>query len=506
MTDLRTSNKQIAKNTAFLYIRKFITIIIGLYASRLLLKELGIDDYGLYGIAGSVVVMFSSLRSLFADSIQRYINIAKGKGEKDKIRLIFTYGVLLNAIISVIFLVVVEVGAIIIFPRLNISHENIRIAYWILQFSILSTIVSIMTTPFDAVMIANERFNAYASFSILTSLLNLLAITLLTYLPGKSVLNYAISVFVVALIVRLISALYCKKTFKDEIAYKWIWNKKLIRSMTFFSGWNFFGNIGYTIYDEGINFLLNIFGGLAVNGARTISVHIRGMIAQFNLEALSGFRPQIMSSYSQGNNDRYYSLVVLSSKFSFSISAVLSFVLAIFVSQVLKIWLGEIPNYTISFIRCIMLYMVIRGIHCAIDVVFKTTARLKYYQLWEMIIGLLTLPIAWIGLKIGWPYYSVFLIACASEVIKLFGDFIILKNVAQFPIRSYIEDVIKPCLFTSIILAVLAVILFTPISNLNTIYLIIYGIPICLFSIFLCFQFVFCSNERKALLTLIKRK
>lgn len=474
------SNTRIAKNTVLLYFRKILTIFIGLYASRLLLHKLGIDNYGLYGVAGSVVVMFAGLRALFSESIQRYINVEKGKGNTDRVRLIFTYGVLLNLAISIVFSICVEVGSLLIFPKLDISPDKLSLAYWILQFSLLSAVVSIMTTPYDAVMVANEKFNAYAYFSILNSILTLASVMSLSYLPGPSILTYAVLIFVAALIVRLLSAVYCKHKFHQEVKYQWKWDKSLLKQMTFFSGWNLCGTMGYSIFDEGINFVLNIFGGLAVNGARSVAIHIRQTIAQFNLEALAAFRPQTMRAYGNRELSKFRNLIQVSSKFSFMISLLLSFELAVFAPFILKVWLSEIPEYTVEFIRCIMLYMMIRGIHNALDLVFKSTARMKQYQIWESAVSVLSLPLVWLVLKLGAPYYSVFLMAGAFEIIKYIGDFIILERIIHYPVASYIKNVVFKCAVVGVMIIVVSFPLMNYFDNHESFINFMWGSTACM--------------------------
>lgn len=501
-----SSNKRIAKNAALLYVRKIITIFIGLYTSRLLLHTLGIDDYGLYGVAGSAVILFGALRSLFTGSIQRYINIAKGRGLQERVSLIFSYGVALNACLCVVFLICTEIGGLVIFPRLNLSQTNLQIAYWILQFSILSSIISMMTTPYDAVMIANERFNAYAWFSIITSVLNLAGVWLLTYLPGRKVVVYAGITFITALIVRICSAVYCRINFKNEVQYSWSWDKILFKRMTLFSIWNGLGTGGFTLFEEGLNFLLNVFGGLTVNGARSVAVHMRAALNQFNQEALASFKPQAMGAYGQKEMSRFVYLINMCSKFSFCISAVMSFVVAIYAPFIIKLWLGEIPEYSVMFIRIIMIYLMVRGIHNSMELIFNASAKLKQYQIWETAMYVLFLPVGWLMLRCGYPFYSVFIVSIMCLIFQYMGDFFILKKYVGYNVKQYLHDIVVPCLSCGCVLIFVGVLWICYLPKDRWFYNVIGILSSSLLGIALCIYMVFNRNERASIWSVVFKR
>lgn len=447
-------NKRIAKNSLYLYIRKLITVFIGLYSSRLLLEQLGLDDFGLYGLVGSVIMLFGSIKVLFTDSIRRFINIEKGRRNPERVQLIFTYGVMLNLLIAILFVAIVEIAGIILIPRLNIAPENITTAIWILQFSLASAVVTIMTTPYDAIMIANERFNAFAIFAVIDSVLRLLAVVFLIFCPTNKVIYYSAFMLIAALIVRVLSALYCKREFGDEVKYRWQKDKKLLRDMTFFSGWNFLGRAGYTLYDGGINIWLNLFGGVLVNAARSVAMNVRNLVIQFTLDTIAGFRPQTVKSYGAGDMARYEELVFNASKFCFVVSAVLAFMCSVFCHFLIRLWLGEIPPYSVDFVKAIMLGLMLGGANTGIHMVFDATAKMKLYEIWVITVYALSLGGGWLALWLGAPFYSVFLVAAGAEVLQMCGSLVIARKVASFPVGKYFRQVLTRCIASSIILVV----------------------------------------------------
>lgn len=447
-----SSNKRIAKNTLYLYLRKFFNIGINIYISRILLQTLGFDDYGLYGVVGSVIMMFSALRGLFSSSIQRYINIAKGENSTEQINLIFNIGVKVHLLISVIFLVAAEIGGFIMIPNLNIPAGNETTALWILQFSILSAIVSIMTVPYDAIIIANERFNAYAILSIAETLLKLGVIFLLLIMPFNRVVTYAFLLFAVQLIIRSANAVYCRHSFREEVKLSNTKNHKLFKEMSTFAGWQFLGNFAWSMANAGVNFVLNIFGGVVANAARAITYQVISVIQNFTGDLSVSFTPQITQNFHH-DRARSYTLAFFNSKVCAVVSLVIVYPFLCNSSEILHLWLGKVPEYTDSFVRMVMLYVVIRCVHSPIDALFKAFGNIRQYQTIELIILISNVPISWMALKFGLPLYSVFAVMAILEFINLIFIVYLARNQFGFDLMHYFKHILARVFLAASVLA-----------------------------------------------------
>lgn len=463
-----TSNtSQIAKNAVFLYFRKGISILIGLYAARLLLRELGDADYGLYGVVGSIVIMFNALRYLFADSVQRYINVAKGEGNNNKVSEIFSVGVNVHILLSIIVIIAVEIGGIFLVPKLNVGNVPAWQVQTLFQFSILTSVVTIMTVPYDAVIIANEKFNAYAYLSIIDILLRLGAVVALIAIPHNKVIWYAALILAVALGVRLLNMAYCKRAFKEEVKYIGLKNKALTIEMAKFSGWIFFGNFGYWVTMSGTDLILNRFGGLIINASRSIANQIFTNFQSFIGDLNTSFRPRCMILYSEGEMDEYYKLAFMNSRTNFLICSTLGLTFITFANFFLRIWLGNVPEYAAIFCQTILLYSIVRSLRGPFDIFFKVAGKLKYFQISECIITLLNLPISWIALAKGAPLYSVFVIMTILEIINFCAMLLISTKLYGFRGKEYIKKVGSRILLTSLILTSLYAFAFAPIADNN---------------------------------------
>lgn len=506
MSSISKNNKRIAYNTLVMYLRKAFTLLIALYTSRLLLKQLGDFEFGLYGLIGSVVVVFTSIKTLFASSIQRYINIEKGRTESD-VQKIFSTGVRIQLIMSILFLLVAEIGGLIILPGLNFPKENYWDVFWILQMSLLTSAITMLTVPYDALIIANERFGAYAVITIIDSVLRMGIVFLLVLSPFSKVVFYSILILIVSIVVRGINMAYCRRVFKDEAKYKPVKAPKLFREMFKFTQWQFLGNLGFSLSQSGLNLVINLFGGVIVNAARTIAQQVLSSIQQFLTDAIVSFQPRTMILYAQGDVDGWKALTRLNSKACAFIFMTIAFPIALFTKNIISLWLGQIPPYVVIFIQIMLIYGAVRSLHGALDILFKANGNIKIYQISESVILSSVLLFSWLILKYGQPIYMVFLIMSALECVNLGFMLFLAHRQFNFEIMWYVRAVLCRFMiaFTIMVLIVLARYTFLTLDDINFIVLISYLILSIVFAILILMPIFFTKNEIVKLISTFKR-
>lgn len=488
--------KNIGKNTIYLYIQKFISLAIALYSSRLLIKALGIDDFGLYGLLGSIVVMFNSIRTLFSSSIQRFINISKKNNSKSELSQIFSMGIMINTGMAVILFIILEIAGLILLPKLDIPSDSINAAYWVLQCSIVSAILNILTVPYDAVLIANENFKFFSIFSLLDIGLKLCAVFTLFLFSTNRIIIYSVLLLFISLIIRIIDALYCKSKYKDDIKFQWKWNQSLFKKMSGFAGWNFLGNTGYSLTNEGVNVILNLFGGVIVNSARTITYQVFGAIKQLTTDTTMSFQPRTMRLFAEGEYDKVMQISIFGSKINYGFALFIVTLLSIFLKPIIQIWLGEIPPHVIAFIYSIFPYILIRSVHPFIDTLFKASGKMRVYQTIEFFVMLLNLPVSWILLKLKFPFYSVFIAMGIIEIINLSLILVFSKKVLNFNAQRYVTQIYPHILLSSSINFVIFAIFANICQNCiiwQDILICLLLIPLCCFTILFS---MFTNNER----------
>ena len=498
-----SNSKRLFKNTVFMYVRMGVLMLISLYTSRVVLQILGVDDFGIYNLVGSVVALFSSLRGLFSSSTQRFLNYEMGRGNQEKLQTVFNMSVVINAIIAVVFIIGVEVvGAWFFANRINIDPSRLVAAQWVFQFSLVAAVISIMTTPFDATIIAHERMGFYAYMSIFEGILKLIIVYLLSVFDYDKLFIYGLLHLAVSIIVILCNAIYCRHFF-PESHFRRCWDKQYFKKMTVFAGWNFFGNTAYSMTQSVLNMELNMFGGAVVNAARGIAYQVQASVKQCLDNINIVLNPFSIKTYAEGDTDKLFTLTFLSSKILFSVQLCLSCVLIFLSNEILGIWLVEVPPYTVIFMQLVMINSLIRSVHSPIDILFKAVGDLKYYQIIEGVVLSLPIIFSYFALKSGAPYYVVFVIVIFFELINYAFIILLARKIAHLPVGKYSIKVLLPMLVCVIICALCYVVDYNIFdTTLSHISFLVFALVVCLVLMFFVF---FTQEERHRIVSLVKK-
>lgn len=436
--------RTVVKNTGFLYFRMIVMLVIAFFTSRMLLKALGIEGYGIYNVVGGVVVMFASLRGAFSSSIQRFLNYEKGQGNHAQLQRIFSMGVNIQGVICLIFLVITEtIGLWFLNHKLVIPHSQLYAANWVYQFSIVASLVTIMTIPQDAVIIANQKMDIYVYITLLEAVLKLAIIFALPLVSMDNLILYSLLVLCVSIVIRLITNGYCRYKFA-ECKYIFFWDKHLFKELGSFAGWNFLGNTAFSVTNEGSNIVLNYFGGPIANAARGITYQVMSAIGMFMLNIQIASSPHLIETYAQKRYEDFFNIFYSISKITFFIISILCIPLIVYTSYLLTLWLHTVPEYTASFTQLILYFLLIRVFHGPIDTIFKAVGNIKFYQIIDSATLLLTLPFSYILLKDGFSLRYVFISMIIWEGINLISIVILAVKLVNLKIIEYLEKVILP--------------------------------------------------------------
>ena len=415
------NNKTIAKNTLMLYMRAILMMGIGLYTSRIILKALGITDFGIYNAVGGIIAMFGFISSSLSNATSRFITIAIGRGDQSYTNR--TYGnikVMYYILCVVIVLFAETVGLWFLFNKMTIPADRMSAAFWVYQYSVLSSVVGFISVPYNSAIIAHERMSAFAYISLLDATLKLVICFLLQMSPYDKLIVYATLLFFVGVIDRIIYAVYCNKRFEEVHAPARI-DKEQLREILTMSGWSLSGNLFWILNTQGVNLILNVFFGPVVNAARGIAMQVQGVMGQFVTNFQTAINPQITKSYANVEYDRMHSLLHLSSKFSYFLMLLMSVPVFIEAPIILKWWLGTIPDNTIVYLRIILLYSVFATLANPLWIAVLATGKLKKYQLWDNMVQALVLPISYIAFKyFHAASYWVFIILLVAEIVEIF--------------------------------------------------------------------------------------
>lgn len=501
MSKQSENNKKIAKNTILLYIRMLLTMVITLYTSRIVLNTIGIQDYGIYNVVGGIVAMFGFLNGAMSTSTQRYITFELGKNDFEKLSKVFNTSVTIHALLSLILFILAEtIGFWFLLNKMSIPIERMDAAIWVYQGAILSTIVLIMSVPYNACIIAHERMKTFAYISILEVSLKLLIVYLLCAWNFDKLKLYAILMFCVQLIIRIIYSRYCKNHFQ-ETRFKFYKDWKLFKEMLSFAGWNLWGNCAAIAFTQGLNILLNIFFGPIVNASRAIAVQAQTAVTQFSNNFQTALNPQITKSYAIGDYVYMHKLIFRSSRFTFLLLLFLTLPIQMEADTILFLWLKTVPEYSSTFLHIILCTVIVDATANPLMVSASATGKVKLYQ--SIIGGILLsiLPLSYMTLKLGGSAESVFIVHLIVCILAFIIRLFIVRPMINLNIFQYFKEVIFRCFIVTVI-SLIFPILFKLISNESFINFIL-EIFICLISVTLSSFFCGLDKSEK---TFIKNK
>lgn len=460
-----TSNKRIAKNTILLYVRMFFVMCIQLYTSRVVLQALGVEDYGIYNVVGGIVTMFAFLNAAMNSSTQRYITFYLGKGDKSELQEVFSNCMFVHAMLAVVIIVLSEtVGLWFLYNKMVIPAERMDAAFWVFQMSIITTVVLIFSTPYNATIIAYEKMSAFAYISIFEVILKLLTAFILIFSKWDSLVLYAVLTVIAQLIVRFIYVHYCNRHFSiTKIVYRF--NKQLFRSMTSFIGWNVWGGLSNVLYSQGLNILLNMFFGPVINAARGIAVQVQGVVQQFAFNLQTAINPQITKSYAIGELKSMRDLVYRCSRYTFFLLLIISLPIFLETSLLLNLWLTTVPEWTVSFTRIMLCIIMVDSVAAPLMTSSAATGNVKLYQ---TVIGgtmLLIVPVSYLLLKLGYNPSVVFFVHLAFCLITFVLRLIIVRPMIQLSIREYLKVALWPCLKSGVLAIIIPTVLYMLLPN-----------------------------------------
>lgn len=440
-----TNSRRIAKNTLLLYVRMLFTMAIGLYTSRVVLNTLGVTDYGIYNVVGGVISLLGFITSSMAGASSRYITYDLGKGDMAVMKRTFGNIISIHFVLAgVVFLVGETLGLWFVLNKLQIPSERMTAAFWVYQFSVFSAILGVVSVPYNAAIIAHERMKAFAYIGIVDALLKLLIVYLLLVVPYDKLIVYAMLLFCVQVFDRVVYGWYCVRNFEEARA-KCTFDKGLFKKIFGFAAWTMNGNLAIIGYTQGINILLNLFFGPAVNAARGVAVQVQGVVQSFCSNFQTALNPQLTKSYAQNDLHRMHKLLTQSSKFSFFILFLLVLPLMFEAPLVLKWWLGIVPEHTVNFLRLILCSSVLTTLSYPLVVSVHATGRLKKFQLVEGTMLLSIVPIAYLLLKFfGVKPEYVFCVHIVVEFFTHIARMRIVLPMISMRISRYVKDVAVP--------------------------------------------------------------
>ena len=453
MTQSQSNSKQILKNALFLYLRMFISLIVSLYTTRIVLDVLGVVDYGIYSVVGGIVIMFSFLNVSMSSATSRFMAYEIGKNDQDKLNKVFSNAYAAHLIIAVIVLLLLEtVGLWMLRNKLVIDESRRFAAEVVYHLSVLSTLIGFTQVPFNASIIAHEKFNVYAYVELINVFLKLVIVYFLTLGNADRLILYAILTFMVSLTIMMTYRIYCRRKFIECLQKPKI-DKGVFKPMTVYAAWGVYGDGCYSLRQQGTNVLLNNFFGAVVNSANGVATTVLGAVSGFAMNIISAFRPPIIKSYAAGNFERMTFLLTTAIKYSLLMSGLMTIAIAFEMEWILDMWLVEVPQYTAWICRIILMTFCVTTCSFVIAAGIQASGNIRSQSFIGGSISLFgAIPCTYLLLKLGYSPYSAYLCFLAfSFIIFICNVLILKKQVKQIKVSHVITKGIFPILLVLLI-------------------------------------------------------
>lgn len=440
------SSRRIARNTILLYFRMGLMMIIGLFTYRVILRALGVTDYGVYSAVGGVVTMSLLVMNTVASAISRYITVGLGKGDAERLKTIFgTSLAVMGGFCLLIILLTETAGLWYLWHKMVIPPERMGAATVVLHTSLIVLIINLMSIPFTADINAHEHMGAYAVIAILEAVLKLGIAAAVWYSSADKLVVYAWLLVAAALLSRGAYVAYALRRFPESRA-PWRADGSLVKEMGAFAGWNFLGSGAYMLNTQGINQLMNLFFGVGMNAARGVADKVEQVVRQFATNIALALNPALTKAYVGGNKEYAFELVCKGSKYYFWILWVLALPFFTDADSILRLWLGSVPPEAAFFTKLTLLCFVIDFTPGTLNVLVQAGGRIRRYYIWTSLVASLAFPITYVAYRLGapaWTGYAAFAVVYLAKSAVMMA---VAHKETGLPLKKYWKEGLWPAL------------------------------------------------------------
>lgn len=440
-------------NSAVLYAKIAINIVISLVSVPIIMHALGNSDYGLYSLVAGVIGLLAFLKSAMTVSTQRFISVAIGENKIEKINRIYNMSLLLHLVIGVVIVLVFELFALFMFDGfLNIEPDREEAAKIIYQFLVVTTFLEIACVPYEGVMNAKEDMLAFSIIGVVSAIFKLILALYLKICPFDRLVAYGLGMSIISLCTVTTYVFFTRIKYKEfTLDFKRYYDKEVMMEILGFTGWNTFGAIAVVGRNQGVAVVINKFFGTILNAAYGVSNQVNGVMSYFSYSFNKAIAPQLMKSYGSGDNSRMIKLAYITSKFSYIVMAFFTVPLIVEMPYILKLWLGAPPDYAIELCQWMLIVSLINEYSIGLMNAISASGNIRRYQIIMSILLLTNVPLSYIVFKMGFPPFYCAIVFVIVEIVSLAARLTMSQDLVGINVKGFIHEVIKPTLICTVL-------------------------------------------------------
>ncbi|WP_373568954.1 MATE family efflux transporter [Klebsiella pneumoniae] len=501
-----TKNKLIVQNTAFLATRTIVSLGVSFYTTRVILNTLGVSDYGVFSVIYGVVAFFVFIVSSLNDSVQRYLSISLGEKDNQQVKNVVKNSLAIYVFASLIFcLILYFMKSTVFIHVISIPTDRLTIASDIYNIALISIFITIIQTPFNAIVLAHEKMSFYAYMSICDALAKLSVAYLLMLITGDKLKVYSVLLLLSTMFIFFCYIFFCFIKF-SYVFKTGKFSLKLLKEISLFSFWNVFGNFAYVCRTQGLNLLVNMFFGVLLNAAYAISSSVLNAVNSFVQAFITAIRPQIYKSYGSNDSYRFSQLIESGTKYTFSILFILCCPVIILTTPILTLWLKQVPEHAVFFVRGFLIVALIDSLSACLITGLQSTGRIRNYQICVGLLTFINLPLSYILFYFKLPSSSMFLSLISISILCLFLRLYFISIQTSFSIRRYIFKVLFPCVLLTVIGFTICSVIYDFYFEYSILSLFLFVLFFCIVNFTLIFSIITSREEKNFIINYLTRK
>lgn len=439
---MEESNKRIAKNTIYLYVRTLVTMFLAFFTTRIVLEKLGASDYGINNLVAGFTSMFVVLNGILNTSTSRFLALSLGKNDFELQKRTFSTAFVMHLVVALAIVVALELAGLwFLNNKLNIEPDRMWAAKWVFHIAVFNVFWQCTQTPFSACVTAHEKFNMYATMSIYDVVAKISVLYLLAILPFDKLLVYSILTMTVSCTSLWIYRIYCLKKF-PECSLTIKIDKSLCKEMLRFSSWSAFGQLIIAINSQGQAIILNLFYNTVMNAAKGLANTVTFTLAQFIAGFMTAALPQLVKFWGAGDIKRFTRLIFNVSQYSIFLLAIIGVPALLEIDYVINLWLGgNVPEYTVDFVKVPIICGIIYRSNSMVGNGLLASGYIKQQNLYSAPIYLLSLPVLYFVLWLGWGPITAQWIGNGLCLTEFFINLVLIKKYINFPSWEYFKKI-----------------------------------------------------------------
>lgn len=498
-------NRKIAKNTLILYMRQILIIFVSLYTSRVILRTLGADDYGIYNVVGGFVAMFNVVSGAFTVAISRFMAYVIGEGDEKKLEDLFSTALLVQFVIGAIIVIMLGViGVWYVSSIMVLPEGRTAAALWVLLFSTISFFINLISVPYNALIVAHEHMKAFAYISIFEAVMKLIVAFLIVISPIDRLVSYSFLTVLTAVIVRFSYSIYCNRHFSG-CRFRLKFHHGMLGSMMSFVGWAFLGNGAVVIRDQGTNMILNLFGGTVVNAARGIGQSVNSAVQGFVNNFMQATQPEITKLCATDQLVQMRQLILRSCRLCYCLMLAICIPLIKNIDYILVLWLGDVPQYTAIFIVLTLVDSAVSSINNPLLYGVLAKGRIKVYEIVLSALCLLCMPVIYGALEMGGSPVSAYVILIILRVLILL-TLVWQSKVYGLKLGEFIKEVMVRVILVSVLCFLGMRVIELSMIGIDLLRFIVESALVTVIDVCIIFFVGMTGSERKRIVTIITEK